>query len=101
VVAADLPGIGPLTFARLAAALVAAAPAEVDGALLVDAGGRRQYLSGVWRLGRLAEAIGQRPTWHGAPLRELLGSLRAMEVTGAASETADVDTPADWERWQS
>jgi len=104
VLAADLPGIDRSTVQRLAAALptadssTAAAP---DGAVLIDAAGRRQFLIGVWRADRLAAAIALRPSWDGAPLRALLGPLQVLEIPGVDRETEDVDTPDDWQRWQS
>ena len=104
VLAADLPGIAPFTLRRLATALATAdsatAPAP-DGAVLIDAAGRRQFLIGVWRADRLAAAIALRPTWDGAPLRALLGPLHVLEIPGVDRETDDVDTPDDWQRWQS
>jgi CTP:molybdopterin cytidylyltransferase MocA len=120
VLAADLPGITAHSTDRLITALAGAQRLEAgetvdgaddlegfdvvdgfDGAVLVDDNGRRQYLTGVWRLDRLRWAIGRRGNWHGAPLHDLLDPLRVVEVAGLQSETADVDTPADWERWQS
>ncbi len=114
VLAADLPGINPLTLQRLAGALrtdpattdsvdvdSAAVDAAADGAVLVDAAGRRQSLIGVWRADRLAAAIALRPHWQGAPLHALLAPLTALEIPGRNRETDDVDTPDDWQRWQS
>lgn len=112
LLAADLPGMTAGTVTGLCAALTAAtldAAAEPagqqqkspDGAVLVDAAGRRQYLAGVWRFAALAAAAGNRPSWHGVALRELLAPIRTIDVAGSESETADVDTPADWRRWQS
>ena len=95
VLAADLPGIEPDTITRLC---VAAAPAS--SAVLVDPGGRRQYLTGVWRCSRLTAAAGVRPDWTGRPLRELLEPIPVREIAGSAAETADVDTQPDWERWR-
>ncbi len=96
VLAADLPGIDRDTVARLCAA----ASAGPGGAVLVDATGRRQYLTGVWRRSSLSAAIGARVDWTGRPLRELLAAIPIREVQGSPAETADVDTPDDWERWQ-
>lgn len=113
VLAADLPGITAHTIDRLCTVLSAAeqpradassaAPEQLsaDGAVLLDGAGRRQYLAGVWRFAALAAAVERRPTWHGAALRELLDPIRTIDVAGLESETADVDTPADWRRWQS
>ncbi len=97
VLAADLPGVSTDTISRLCAAVVPAA----HGALLVDPAGRRQYLTGVWRLSSLAAAVDARPDWSGRSLRELLAPLVALEVAGTETETADVDTEDDWARWRS
>lgn len=95
VLAADLPGVTCETIGRLCAAVAD----ERGGALLVDAAGRRQYLTGVWCRSALSSGVAARPDWTGRSLRELLAPLAAREVTGAEPETADVDTPADWARW--
>jgi molybdopterin-guanine dinucleotide biosynthesis protein A len=104
VLAADLPGIDRFTVERLCSALTTADPLtteESDGAVLVDAAGRRQFLIGVWRADRLAAAVALRREWHGAPLHALLGPLKVLEIPGLDREAEDVDTPDDWQRWQS
>jgi molybdopterin-guanine dinucleotide biosynthesis protein A len=115
VLAADLPGIGASTVDRLSAALgvevdgsagvdgSAEAGGSADaagGAVLLDPGGRRQYLIGVWRYGALRAAISRRASWHDAALRDLLAPISVMEVSGSEREAADIDTPADLGRWQ-
>ena len=106
VLAADLPGVTRDTVTGLCAALSTARPAEgargdpPGGAVLVDPGGRRQYLIGVWRRGALTSASAVRQDWSGAALRELLAPITVLEVAGSALETADVDTPDDWREWQ-
>jgi molybdopterin-guanine dinucleotide biosynthesis protein A len=99
VLAADLPGIGASTVDRLSAAL--SAEGSIDGAVLLDPGGRRQYLIGVWRYGALRTAIGRRASWHDAALRDLLAPISVMQVAGSDREAADIDTPSDLSRWQS
>ncbi len=94
VLAADLLAVGPGTIDRLRAAL-AREPAAA-GALLVDADGRRQWLTGVWRLGALRAALPADPA--GAALRAVLGGLTVVEVAERTGETDDVDTPADLAR---
>ena len=123
VLAADLPGITRATVARLCAAVSGAAGSgaavsgaavsdasgsgaatSVDrprGAVLVDAGGRRQYLIGVWRHGALGAAVTRRREWAGASLRRLLAPIDVLEVPAQGRETADVDTPDDWRQWQA
>ncbi|MEP6562105.1 MAG: NTP transferase domain-containing protein [Nakamurella sp.] len=97
VLAADLPGIAAGTVARLRTALPASGPAA--GAVLVDATGHRQQLIGVWRRAALASALARRDSWHNIAVRELLAGLPVIEVPGAASETHDIDTPADLRQW--
>lgn len=106
VLAADLPGVSRATIDRLAAALTAGTAddpdaSRLDGAVLIDSAGRRQYLTGVWRSDALSAAIDRRADWQGAPLRELLGPLHVLQIPGLDRETEDVDTPDDWRRWQS
>ncbi len=97
VLAADLPAIDGATVGRLCASLTGQASTR-DGAVLVDAQGRRQWLIGVWRLGPLVAAVRRRPDWHGGSLRELLGPLDPEPVPGHEAATADVDTPDDLRR---
>jgi molybdopterin-guanine dinucleotide biosynthesis protein A len=92
VLAADLPAIDAAAIGRLCASLTG------DGALLVDGQGRPQWLIGVWRHGALRTAAARRPDWHGSPVRELFGPLRAAEVGGHEAATVDVDTPEDLRR---
>jgi molybdopterin-guanine dinucleotide biosynthesis protein A len=91
VLAVDMPQVTAATFARLAAAL----EDDADGTLLVDEGGRRQLLCGVYRLSALQRARPRaREDEHGLPVRRLLGPLRLLEVAALAGEARDVDT---WE----
>jgi len=103
VLAADLPGITAGVVNRLAAVLSSSRSGgdPTGGAVLVDPSGHRQYLAGVWRYSELSAAVGRRPGWAGAALRELLAPIEVIEMLGSEQETADVDTPADWRRWQS
>ena len=116
VLAADLPGLTAAGIGRLCAAIIASSvdadrsgqststvplAESVGGAVLVDPSGRRQYLTGVWRIASLSAAADRRPQWHGVALRELLAPVGTIDVAGSDRETADVDTPADWRRWQS
>jgi molybdopterin-guanine dinucleotide biosynthesis protein A len=94
VLAADLAEIGPDTVTGLRFAL-AREPAA-DGALLVDAEGHRQWLTGVWRINALRAALPAEPA--GAALRAVLGGLTVLEVPARAGEAFDVDTPDDLEQ---
>ena len=77
--------------------------AGVDGLCLQDAGGRVQWLAGIYRRAALDAAVtalagadGQGLT--GAPVGRLLGQLRLRTVADATGVGADVDTWQDVER---
>lgn len=91
VLAADLPGISASTVGRLRAAR-----GDADGAVLVDATGRRQWLTGVWRLTSLRDALPAQPA--GASVHRTLGALAVVEVPALLGEAADVDTAGDLAR---
>jgi molybdopterin-guanine dinucleotide biosynthesis protein A len=92
VLAVDMPRVHAGTVARLTWA-VEADPA-VDGAVLLDAGGRRQTLAAVYRHAALGVARPERGGEHGLPVRRLVGDLRLVEVPTVGDEGRDVDT---WE----
>jgi molybdopterin-guanine dinucleotide biosynthesis protein A len=100
--AGDLPFAAPAA-PRLLAAL--AAP-EVDAALGVDPGGRRQYLLAAYRAAPLRRALegvgvggGEAGTGNaGTSMRSVVAGLRVAEVPVTAREALDVDTTADLER---
>ncbi|WP_240615723.1 molybdenum cofactor guanylyltransferase [Nakamurella deserti] len=96
VLAADLPAVTAATLRRLTGALAGAA--DTDGAVLVE-DAREQLLLSVWRVGALAAACSQRPSWAEASVRSLLAPLRRVAVSAADDEAADIDTPEQWERW--
>ncbi len=90
VLAVDMPHVTAATLARLAAAV-----GDADGALLLDARGRRQLLCGVYRLPALRRTRPRDPAAeHGIPVRRLLEPLRLREVAAQEDEARDVDT---WE----
>jgi len=92
VLAVDMPRVTPGTFARLEEAV----GPEDDGALLVDATGRRQLLCAVYRRAALERARpANREEEHGLPVRRLLGPLALVEVPAVGDEALDVDTWAD------
>jgi molybdopterin-guanine dinucleotide biosynthesis protein A len=86
VLAVDMPLVTPGTVRRLAAS------AAVDGALLVDGDGRRQYLCAVYRTEALLAAAPEPPEQHGLPVRRLVGKLDLVEVPAVGGEAQDVDT---------
>lgn len=88
VLAGDLAAVRKSTVDRLCAALGAA-----DGAVLVDAQGRRQWLLGVWRTAKLRAALPAEPA--NFPLHKVFGGLDAVPVAERAGESADIDTPED------
>jgi molybdopterin-guanine dinucleotide biosynthesis protein A len=97
VLAVDMPRVTPGTFARLADALSGAPSA--DGALLVDATGRRQPLCAVYRWSALQRARPeQREDEHGLPVQRLVGGLTLVEVAATGGEALDVDTWEDLRR---
>jgi molybdopterin-guanine dinucleotide biosynthesis protein A len=77
VLAADLPF---LTTADVDALRSAAATGDHDGAVLVDADGRRQWLCGVWRSGALRRRVAELGPPAGQSMRALMSGLRPHEV---------------------
>lgn len=92
VLAADLPFLDAATVA-----LVREQAEGREGALLVDADGRDQVLTGCWSAGLLRErAVGD---LAGAPLRALFRGLDPVRLTAPDPRTVrDVDTPEDLAR---
>jgi molybdopterin-guanine dinucleotide biosynthesis protein A len=92
VLAVDMPRVSPGTFARLASAV---APG-VDGAVLLDGEGRRQWLCGVYRRASLdAARPADQEAEHGLPAHRLLDGLVLVEVPAVDHEADDVDTWLD------
>jgi molybdopterin-guanine dinucleotide biosynthesis protein A len=81
IVGGDLP---LLTAAAVGELTDTASHGRVDGAVYVDASGRRQWLCGAWRAAavadRLAEMVDNRGDLSGAALRDLFGPLAVAEV---------------------
>jgi molybdopterin-guanine dinucleotide biosynthesis protein A len=97
--AGDLPFAGTAV-TRLVAAL-RAAPDDVDAALGVDPGGRRQFLLAAYRAAPLLAALGtgtgtDRSTDRS--MRSVVAGLRVAEVPVTATEALDVDTADDLAR---
>jgi molybdopterin-guanine dinucleotide biosynthesis protein A len=89
LLAADLPFLLP----EHVAAVRAAAHAHGTGAVLVDDGGREQWLAGCWHTDRLRAALAG---YDGSSLRGLLGPLRPAAVAlpgGRRPPWFDCDTP--------
>ncbi len=91
VLAVDMPRVTARTFVRLVREVHGAD--GIDGALLVDADGRRQPLCAVYRRSALERVRpAARAAAHGLPVRRLLAPLRLAEVAAAPGEAHDVDT---------
>lgn len=93
VLAGDLPRVGASTVDTLRAGI-----GDRDGALLVDADGYRQWLAGAWRTGRLRAALAEER--HAKSLRAVLTRLDFTEIPDSAGESADIDTPEDYDRFR-
>ena len=91
VLAGDMPRVTEDTVDRLEAAV----EDQVDGAVLVDRGGRAQYLCASYRVAALLAAAPPYGQEHGLPMHRLLAPLRLAEVAAVGDEAVDVDTWAD------
>lgn len=91
VLAVDLPLVTTATVQRLRDRLEGG-ETDVDGALLVDGGGRRQFLCAVYRTPSLLDAAPDQEEWHGLAVRRLVGRLRLAEVRAQDGEADDVDS---------
>jgi molybdopterin-guanine dinucleotide biosynthesis protein A len=91
VLAADLPGLRADSLSRLAGALRPGVP----GAVLRDAGGRPQWLIGVWRRAALVAALAEAGDPRGRSVRSVLGTMNPVAVAARPGEVDDVDTPED------
>lgn len=75
LLAGDLPFLTPAVLATLRAAAVSR-----DGAVLVDASGRDQYLAGVYRVDSLSAAVAAVGTPSGVPVRRVVAALDLARV---------------------
>lgn len=89
VLAVDMPLVNTTTVARLMLS------AGEDGGLLVDDGGRRQYLCAIYRSEALVAAAPALEEQHGLPMRRLVSGLDLAEVPALGWEARDVDSWAD------
>jgi molybdopterin-guanine dinucleotide biosynthesis protein A len=103
VLAADLPF---LTSADVDALRRAAATGDHDGAVLLDADGRQQWLCGVWRTGALRSRLAELNPPAGQSMRTLMSGLRPQGVERHAMPGPppwyDCDTEEDYrqaEEW--
>jgi molybdopterin-guanine dinucleotide biosynthesis protein A len=92
LLAADLPFIVAADVGRLLSAV------SGTGAVMVDDGGREQWLAGAWRTDQLRTAL---DGYEGASLRGLLAPLAPATLASAAGERPpwyDCDTPEELAR---
>jgi molybdopterin-guanine dinucleotide biosynthesis protein A len=99
VLAADLPF---LTSGDVDALRRAAATGDHDGAVLVDADGRQQWLCGVWRIAALRHRLTEVGSPAGQPMRAVVAGLRPHEVDRGEilgpPPWYDCDTEGDYRR---
>jgi molybdopterin-guanine dinucleotide biosynthesis protein A len=93
VLAVDMPRAHAGTVARLTWA--AEGDPDTDGAVLLDADGRRQTLAAVYRVAALSRARPAPREESGLSMRRLVGGLRLVEVPSVGDEARDVDTWTD------
>ncbi|HEX8767995.1 MAG TPA: NTP transferase domain-containing protein, partial [Jatrophihabitans sp.] len=91
VLAGDLPFIGP----ALAELQRCVSAGTSDVGVLVDVGGRVNYLAAVWRTAALRAAVAALPATANAPVRALYSGAAIAHVPDFDACSADVDTPAD------
>jgi molybdopterin-guanine dinucleotide biosynthesis protein A len=87
----------PFLTAPVVSALLDGCRDDVDGAVLIDASGRPQWLTGVWWSAALARRLAELGPPQGRGLRELVGELRIRQVEPPSGLPAwfDCDTAED------
>ena len=97
VLAVDMPLVTPDTVRRL----VRASGEEPghDGAVLVDASGRDQYLCAAYSVAAIEEAAAPASA-HGLSMRDLVSGLRLARVPAVGDEAGDLDTWEDLARFR-
>jgi molybdopterin-guanine dinucleotide biosynthesis protein A len=88
VLAVDMPLLTSTTVRRLVASV------DDDGAALVDASGRAQFLCAAYSVVALerARAAIDDPSGHGVPMRRFVAGLHLADVVDTGDESHDVDT---------
>lgn len=94
VLACDMPFVGAGTVQRL----LGAVGDSMDGALLTDETGRRQYLAAAYRAARLRAALDRLETIQNAPVHKVIAALTLAEIPADPDEAFDVDTWNDVDR---
>ncbi|MFL6155273.1 MAG: molybdenum cofactor guanylyltransferase [Marmoricola sp.] len=90
VLAVDMPLVTSATVRRLVEAVPEDGPA--DGAALIDAGTRLQFLCAAYRTAALERVRPAYEDEHGLSMRALVADLRLEHVPAFGPETRDVDT---------
>jgi molybdopterin-guanine dinucleotide biosynthesis protein A len=87
--AVDMPLVSPATLRRLLDA-----GRDGDGAVLVDPGGRLQYLCAAYSVVALEQArrASGNESGHGLAMRELVATLDLARVPATGDESRDLDT---------
>jgi molybdopterin-guanine dinucleotide biosynthesis protein A len=102
VLACDMPFVTATAVERLVAACEThdadVDASRVDGALLVDGDGRRQYLAAAYRVPALTRALDDAGSPYGLSMRSLVRRLTVADVAANPEETLDIDTWDDVER---
>jgi molybdopterin-guanine dinucleotide biosynthesis protein A len=96
VLACDMPLVDAAAVDALVRALTERA--DVDAALYIDTGGRRQYLAAAYRRAPLAAAIASVGDPAGMSMRAVVTRLTAAEIAAHSDLTLDCDTWPDVER---
>ncbi|MGO3139986.1 MAG: NTP transferase domain-containing protein [Galactobacter sp.] len=92
LLACDLPRAAGLV-QTVSAALATRPLADAeDGAIIRDAGGRDQWLAGIYRVVSLADALAAAGDVNGAPLRRIVAGLRLRRVDDLRGDAVDLDT---------
>jgi hypothetical protein len=92
LLACDLPRARGLVAALRAALQAQPLADDEDGVIVRDAGGRDQWLAGVYRVTALADAVAAAGDVDGAPLRRVVGQLALRRVDDARGDAVDLDT---------
>lgn len=87
VLACDMPFVTTQTVDQL----VAAASTSDHGALLIDPGGRQQYLTAAYRVAALESALDRLESVDGAAMKQALQPLTLIEIASDADITLDCD----------
>lgn len=83
---------------RAASETSTADPEAGEHAIVFRADDQPQWLAGLYRTASVRQALSALPSAHDASCRALFGGLAIGWILDEDGITADVDTPADWDR---